>query len=1019
MGLFKKGSGLSIPGIEAVFEYGNVSQIDRDHFPGAMLINDKDPLERVRLQRIDGLSADPEGSETRSPSSDVDGERVGNMSYRGRTVGLSGKFEAGNIEALRDVSGRFARQFGKREQDLLIHPPRETVFSTNLVDNPDFKYELDPWSAFTSTGGSQTVLAGYVDGLLTTARVSTTGASSSGTIGIDQAASDWNGEDLFLSILVKVVSATGTVDSIQAYAAGLIPSGFVTVASSGFIVGSPAPTGGWAVLSGVIPASTIAPTIRRIGMLVQVNVAGAGDYVVQFARACAILLGPGDPTPIAFTGDYPNFEWTGAKSRSRSVGPLYSQNCIRDPRFSTELSGLLVDWIIAGGSGITVNQFPVKSIKFQGELSGSSAYFKITKDATLTPRKMLIYPRLTNGLSGGVSPVDPIPVTPGRLYRWSAYVKMLDKPADDALDLNIHWVGSDGGVIVSTSSVVDASPGSPLFKASMTSSAPSTTTGVVGAYVSVGCIAATTPSGVVEMHVSDPCFVDITEYEADAFVGAGDLAEESAGTFAGARRRLTRPFLLRGVRKTPSDYKSDEQQQNMLYERDFTMSLRARDPRIYVLDERRTQIQMTGTSLLVAHQPPSGFTLETAGLPVPSGYTYEGGYITHPGSGDPYVWATRIAVGSSSPGSLPNGGVAPRAYSLKNRSPWNAGSNTPAQDLRTRVYRSAEGYTYYNPKVILGCAPAVTPISNFNVMGYAFSGSPGSETFYYNDATVVVKRVSSSTWIEMRWTALSKAASGNESNAPYAFELWCSHNAAGTLSTTRLAGWDYQSYDSASRLYPFSPADEPMWFVALMQDNVVKWELWSSYPNQIDLSKRIESGEYFLPLQLVGLLGAAVQGSTGWALRIGNGTSDSTFRSNALRPPFVHYFESYDASLAPKTTSVPVIGSIDTPQRIELRGGLVDPIVSIAVPEFQDQPPRTSTARFTGTISDAAPIVVDLWGDSSVRDRFGQSAYSMLVPGYDFAMFRPGVNHITVQAKSWGNYPVHLLASWRDALSSG
>src|SRR4051812_31264814 len=88
--LYVYGSGLEVPGLEAVIEYGDSGSVLHGEIPGALKINDKEDLTRVRLNQIDGLHDDPDGRDSRSPSAGRHGERAGQMVYGGRTIGLTG-----------------------------------------------------------------------------------------------------------------------------------------------------------------------------------------------------------------------------------------------------------------------------------------------------------------------------------------------------------------------------------------------------------------------------------------------------------------------------------------------------------------------------------------------------------------------------------------------------------------------------------------------------------------------------------------------------------------------------------------------------------------------------------------------------------------------------------------------------------------------------------------------------------------------------------------------------------------
>jgi hypothetical protein len=380
----------------------------------------------------------------------------------------------------------------------------------------------------------------------------------------------------------------------------------------------------------------------------------------------------------------------------------------------------------------------------------------------------------------------------------------------------------------------------------------------------------------------------------------------------------------------------------------------------------------------------------------------------------------------------PAGGVIFRAFddpasgAAPSSTQW--GNNRPAQNIRTRLYRSLEGFTYGEPRVVVGG----TPGSNYRARGstpYAMSiaditlggGLTKDNTdLDFNALTLLVKRVSATTWLELRWNSVSHAwfvANGYGANpqAAWPFELWCSHNTSGTLATTRLASWEYASYDSSSSLYPFNRVVDPMWLVSWVLSNTVHWELWRSYPSLIDATGRVESGSFALPAPLQSVVGSGVAGSPGWSIDVERSNSQLNFAVISATPPYVHYYEQSDASLPPQSITVPVIGDVDTPQVLQLRGDVVDPTISISVPAYDDLPARTSVARFTGTTSDTNPITVDL-ERGTVTDSFGQNSYEMLLTGSDFTSLRPGKNVVSLQARSWGSYPSHLLVSWRDAL---
>lgn len=1007
--LYDVGSGLAVPGLEATLEYGDAETAVRDRLPGAVLINDRSMMECVRIGQIDGLHGDPDGRDTRDSKADQDGEDAGLMRYGGRTIGLTGQVEAGSITALRDVWSRFSSQFGKRERDLIVHPHSEVALIENLIENPSMAADIDGWDASDSLGQ-----------FLADARPSGDfGVSGGTTFNVTYSTIDgqlWDGRDVFVAVLLRPQSTTSSITSIGISLQARNASGNTVGLTVPIDTESSPSLLNWYLLKGRLLAADINPATRRFDVILT-GVGTTGNHLVRWAHTTMIMVDVDAPSPdTVFDASHPGFEWTSMAGRSTSIGPVCSQNLVHDPQLTQVVPSASVSvtsltyWDAVATGSTTVNRAPVATPKWAGDSVPRSAYFKLTKDATSTARDM--------GIISTPSLTDEI--QPGTTYRFQAMVNVLQKPSGDALKLGIKWV-MDAGTTYSLGDALAVG----IASATVTGTAPD---GVISATVGLFCLAATTSAGVLEAYLSDPCWVATTFYDPGEFFGSDGCADvQIVVDGGGAVRRTPRPWLLRRVRKT-SDAKAPEQQQSYKVTRDFTMSLRAADPRIYVMDQRRRQIELVGDSKFVARQPPADFTLETSSLPVPTDFTYEGGNRTAGTSGGFLKWTqenTALGYGTGAVHALnPLGGVGIRAWDSAGLFP----GNDPASDIVARAYRSGEGFTYGDPRVVLGGAPssfgsyASSPPADLRGMAVQYSGTAGSRTFKKNYLAALLKRVDSTHWLELRWNSwehdfpiFDGVDETLEPNAPYAFELWSSHNSSGTLSTTLLQGWDYLSKEP-NGLYPFRPSVDPMWLVSWMSDDVVYWELWSSYPSPVDLSGRIESGSHALSASLLALVGSAHSGSTGWSMQVASGTTgDGVFPTIGSVPPFMHYFESSDTDVPSVSQTIPVIGSIETPQVIELRGDLVDPIVQVSVPEFDQLPRRTSTARFSGTIEDANPIYVDLY-DGSVRDQFGLNRRDLLVPGSDFEMIRPGFNQVSLQAKSWGEYPAHLITSWRDAL---
>jgi len=1005
------GSGLAVPGLEATLEYGDASSIVRDRIPGSPLINDRTKLERGRITNIDGIHADPDGRVDAQVNSDTHGETAGSMLYSGRTIGLTGVVEAGSIPAVRDQASRLTRQFGIVERDLIIHPAREVPLYVNEVTNPVMLESTDDWTNATGT----TVVSdpSLPIGHLTATPAGTTVRATYVRSGFGV---PWSGEDVWIGMIVGPVGGSGTAsitlslitrDSDGTLSLLSSPS---TLSTSGLAVGATA------MLYGRFSAADLDPTTTLLGLDVLLTGASASWDLAVWGTSI-VLLDPSQPSPESVIDGRPGYEWEDVAYRSRPYGPCYCTNLVPDPTFElsepysgTHYSDSLTEWLGVPSSGsVPFTVPPIASSRWVGEHVPRSAYFKAVKDANTTSRD---FKAMTN----------PLAVGPGATYRVTMRVNVISKPATGTLTAGVWW--GDG-----TYSAQALSVG--VNEVSVTGVAPIGAAGSFGAAstrVGVFCLGTTTASSVLEAYLSDPCFVEVMDDDDEPFFGIGDLHVEVATNGAGPRRRIPRPFLIRRVRKSSDGPKVPEVQQDQRYRRDFTVGLRASDPRIYVLDERRGQIRMSDSANLVSLQADSMFTQEVDNLPVPAGFTYEGQVLTDSGGSDPnYVWSRDSYGVNRDPYfqqfKLPRNGVAVRS--------WARGSDTtfltpPPADIKTRMYRSLEGYTYNEPHVTVGGAPssfgATASAPPYDLRGFnlQFRGTAGARDFYYDDLTILLKRVSSTKWLELRWNSMSFAYAqslypSGEPNAPHAFELWSSHNTSGTLATTKLASWDYESYNSSYGLYPFRPLFDPMWLTAWISTDVVHWQLWSKYPNFASTDGLVESQTYSIPSGLAAQVGSAVAGQAGWSTRIAVGPSgDQAWTSLSALPPFIHYFEASSAQSDPLV--IPMIGSIDVEPVIELRGDVVDPIIIITSADPDGLPPRQSTARMVGVMQESNPITVT---STSVTDSLGQSREELMAPGSSIATLRPGLNYVEIKATQWGDFSAHAVVSWRDALKSG
>jgi hypothetical protein len=1251
MANFKPSSSLEVPGIEAILEYGDASTVRDDRIPGAMLINDQSSIDLVRLRQIDGLHDDPEAAEARQGNSDRHGERAGNLFYRGRTIGLTGRVEAGNIGAMRSTWRRLRSQFGTREKDLLVHHPYEVRSLVNEIPYPSARVDepigdatlwnnywgADPGASSISTPGAITYVTVGIVRALSQTFSSVTGAGALRTMAklLDANGlpmySEWDGRDVWITARAYVPTATGTLSSIGI---GLVQHIYTAPSTETFtftatqdLETSPG-TGSWKTLSARVPASAIAALTTHVTPYLVINAGGVGTFTLRFFDCAMVLLDPEAATPSAyFDGSTPGFVWDGAPNASSSRGPTHARNKISDPRFEErDSAGLLERWAsLSTGGATTFSTLPSYSRRWSGDHVDGSLYVRATTSSTTST---------TYGAQAqdddGVTNYQRI--VEGRIYRFSAKVNAITLPATGSFVASITWLDEAGSTI---SAVNSAAMVVGENYASVQATAPART---VAARASVGSTGVVTSGAVLEFFLSDPCFVDITDWDPGDFYGAGDQTEE-----VGRNRRIPRPFLLRGARKT-ADMKAPEQQSRSRAWRDFTMSIRVADPRVYSLDEHRESARLedlfetlSGTSfvsaptsvLLVgsddfvsttsgnalngrtaplggswatfgdatnltftdvnslgnpselltratasdtngaygilgatnyintevsvapqwASYPGSGYVrrlgailrwtdisnhvrayvefhtdpvdLETywtlrivqviAGTPtdlvnraglvagIGTGYTLRGValYTGHVAAqfarnGAPILevqaHSTALATGgtlqtgrpgiydyNSSPFAsgrfygtfrvntnpvgqafYPDGiptppdpsgydydgsnlpwltdwtsdtapasifvGGAPPAHPNGGRSikTWRQASTAitrPASSVIARLWNSA-GNIHTTPRVVAGCAPVSWTTSGTDYAGWAITGAVG----YSNDVRILIKRVSSTTWLELRWNVLNHqraVVGGLGSGAPYAFELWASHNTSGTLTTTRLATWDYNGIANQASLnsVPFIAQSEPHYLVAELINNVVIWQLWSEHPGPLapsDSESIVSSGLYSLPSALQPIVGSGINASVGFGMKIDNATSD-TWTHTAFNAPFVHYLEISDASDESSIVEVPVIGDIDTAATIELSGEMLDPTVYLSIP-LEDGTSQTSRISLEGEIAANSQIIIDT-GEGTIVDEVGNNRYDMLAPGSAIPMLQPGVNKLAIGAADWDDtLAEHISIKWRNAL---
>lgn len=367
----------------------------------------------------------------------------------------------------------------------------------------------------------------------------------------------------------------------------------------------------------------------------------------------------------------------------------------------------------------------------------------------------------------------------------------------------------------------------------------------------------------------------------------------------------------------------------------------------------------------------------------------------------------------------PFGGVGPKLYDSATNT-WIA---RPTSPVLLRFYRSSEGYNYNNLRVLGGVCPvsrtAYTGTGTAGPGWYIFPGSGGA--VFKNYAAVIIKRVSATAWLELRWNAVSHARALIQNSVaaspPYAFELWCSHNASGTLATTRLTTWDYSSAVVPVNV-PFDLNTQLAYLDVKLLDDVVTWTLMST-PSGGSASVSIESGNYTLPSALSTVVGSGVAGKPGLALLVDNppGTVPDYWSLLAMNPPFFTFMYAYDVDAADTTTDIPVIGDAeDTPPLIKIKGPITDPTLTFSLPTGDGSYETVSTSLY-GSVVAGDELTIDLANGGSITDVSGANRYSMLGVGSRLPMLRPGINKVNIFATGADDtMPEHLSVVWRDAL---
>jgi hypothetical protein len=286
----------------------------------------------------------------------------------------------------------------------------------------------------------------------------------------------------------------------------------------------------------------------------------------------------------------------------------------------------------------------------------------------------------------------------------------------------------------------------------------------------------------------------------------------------------------------------------------------------------------------------------------------------------------------------------------------------------------------------------------------------------YNYIAAIIKRVSSTTWLELRYGSANHTAMNAahpSPSAPYSLELWSSHNTAGTLGATKLDAWDVPTSTITSGAIKFVRA-------YMIAGNQVIMELWDGVdpnPGDIGLASR---RTYTLNSSLTALMGIGVAGSTGFATKLaqwGNGTIGITLETIDINYewPYVASFDSIDYAASQIWMSCPVIGGGDEiPWQLQLRGDIDSPTILLI--SYGNEEIRTATMRLSGVFTEADPVTIDS-DTGRIRSESGGNYFPRRQPGSRFQSLTAGQNFVLIQAAGWDTTAsVHAIATWRDAL---
>jgi hypothetical protein len=687
-------------------------------------------------------------------------------------------------------------------------------------------------------------------------------------------------------------------------------------------------------------------------------------------RFGGITVSPTLTAPKVFDGSMPGFVFLGKANKSFSYGPIDQVNQVKDP-FARDGTY----WEHTSTAGATLNQTPDPRTEWQSDLPGSgitSMYFKITNPDT-TARNLGVR-------SKGTNQSDRFVVKPGRTYKGIVDVNVLQRPASGVV-VQIGWVDSTGASVGVWPSTTIPNVG--VNKAVTVSGiAPS---GATHAYLRIMSNSTSVSGAVFEAYFTLPSFLDVTEFDGGRFP-IMDTRTVGSGGDGMFHRKIPRPFLIRRVRKA-SSIPAPERQDGYKYKRDFTAALRAADPRVYTLDKRREELSLAGLPNYVSLKPPD-VPAANLGLSVntrpPTGFTQEE-YTAIP-NGSSYTWMAPVGRGSTSYDL----GYAVLESNGANTGPWGVS--------RYRYYRSSEGYTYAQPRVVMKGTPN-------GPYGYPWRSTQATSGAYaYNYIGAVLKRTATAS-IELRFNGDGNMQTQNSPDPAQDLEIWIKLSAG---SMAKVAGYDmpyggtvyhYSGFVSNGVITSTQIPDDAHVVGYIDANNIITFELWSSYPGPGSIM--IGQVQHQMTAGQIAELGIGVSGQVGV---VHGAASVSPYSSG----PTIYMFEARRNDIAPVSKQIMVIGNIDVPYEMELRGDVVNPVITIG---NSDGP---FVSRFTDTFQEANPVLLDSRFGTVQEVQSGISRFGGLQGGSSLGYLKPGLNTVQIDSLNWGVGP-HALMRWRDA----